>query len=87
MWCVSFFQIAVFSKHPFEMWEFNIYLTKNNESENIFNQWQKLNAGEDIKGFDDYVKIYAFFRKAHAAFGVRKFKEESGSRCRNWYEK
>ena len=73
MSCVSFFQIAVFSRHPFDMWEFNIYLAKTRGGNDIFNQWQKLNAGADIQSFDDYVKIYAFFRKAQAAFGVRKF--------------
>ena len=57
--------------HPFEMWEFNIYLTKTNGQSNILREWEKLNAGQDIESFQDFVKIYAFFRKAQALFGVR----------------
>ena len=63
--------MAVFSKHPFEMWEFNIYMTKTKGGATILNKWAQLNAGEDIQSFADFVKIYAFFRKAQAAFGVR----------------
>jgi len=54
------------------MWEFNIYLTKTNGGSTIFQEWEKLNAGRDIESFEDFVKIYAFFRKAQASFGVRK---------------
>lgn len=54
------------------MWEFNIYLTKNKGSLEIHQQWAKLNAGQDVQSFADFVKIYAFFRKAQAALGVRK---------------
>ena len=67
-----FFQLAVFSKHPFEMWEFNIYMTKNKGAHTIFKEWAKFNAGKDIESFEDFVKIYTFFRKAQASFGVRK---------------
>lgn len=70
-------QLAVFSKHPFEMWEFNIYLTKTNGSNTILNEWAKLNAGQDIESFEDFVKIYAFFRKAQASFGDPYFKSAS----------
>ncbi|KAJ7321447.1 hypothetical protein OS493_035021 [Desmophyllum pertusum] len=70
-------QLTVFSKHPFEMWEFNIYLTKTRAVKVIFDQWTKLNAGEDIQSFADFVKIYAFFRKAQAAFGDPYFKYPS----------
>ena len=54
------------------MWEFNIYLTKTKGSLEIHQQWAKLNAGQDVQSFADFVKIYAFFRKAQAALGVRK---------------
>jgi len=53
------------------MWEFNIYLTKTNGSNTILKEWAKLNAGKDIESFEDFVKIYAFFRKAQASLGVR----------------
>ena len=65
------FQLAVYQRHPFEMWEFNIYLAKTNGASELSKQWEKLNAGQDIQGFADFVKIYAFFRKAQAALGVR----------------
>ena len=80
--------MAVFSKHPFEMWEFNIYLTKNRGGATILDQWRKLNAGEDIQSFEDFVKIYAFFRKAQSALGVRNMPHNSlrVSRVRAWDE-
>ncbi|KAL9951789.1 hypothetical protein ACROYT_G044516 [Oculina patagonica] len=62
-------QLAVFRKHPFEMWEFNIYLAKNKAGAAIWEAWQKLNAGQDIKSPADFVKIYAFFRKAQETLG------------------
>ena len=67
-----FFQLAVFSKHPFEMWEFNIYMTKTKGANITFKEWAKFNAGKDIESFEDFVKIYTFFRKAQASFGVKK---------------
>ena len=70
-----FFQLAVFSKHPFEMWEFNIYMTKTKGADTIFKEWAKFNGGKDIESFEDFVKIYTFVRKAQAAFGVRKRKK------------
>lgn len=65
-----FVQLAVFRKHPFEMWEFNIFLAKNKAALAIWETWQKLNAGQDIKSPADFVKIYAFFRKAQETLGV-----------------
>ena len=65
------FQVAVFRKHPFEMWEFNIYLAKSKGAKAIYDKWEKFNAGKDIESFEDFAKIYAFFRKAQAALGVR----------------
>ena len=53
------------------MWELNIYLTKLTGGNDTLYQWAKLNAGQDIESFADFVKIYAFFRKAQALFGVR----------------
>ena len=53
------------------MWEFNIYMTKTNGGNTILKEWAKLNAGKDIESFQDFVKIYAFFRKAQASLGVR----------------
>lgn len=78
------------------MWELNIYLTKTTGGGAILDEWAKLNAGEDIQSFADFVKIYAFFRKAQASFGVRNTryrsrqgksldqKGESGLRVRVW---
>ena len=54
------------------MWEFNIYLAKTNGTAEIHKQWEKINANQDIQSFADFVKIYAFFRKAQAALGVRR---------------
>ncbi|KAL9951788.1 hypothetical protein ACROYT_G044515 [Oculina patagonica] len=67
-------QLSVFRKHPFEMWEFNIFLTKTKGASAVFEKWAKLNAGQDVQSFADFVKIYAFFRKAQAAFGDPFFK-------------
>ena len=53
------------------MWEFNMYLAKTNGVNTILKEWAKLNAGHDIESFEDFVKIYAFFRKAQASLGVR----------------
>ncbi len=73
MLCSTFFQLAIFSSpvYPFEAWELNIFLTKIQGGTAIHNEWIKLNAGEDIQSFADFVKIYAFFRKAQGEFGVR----------------
>lgn len=68
---------AVFSKHPFEQWEFNIYLAKTAGGAEILKQWHKLNAGEDIQSFADFVKIYTFFRKAQEQLGDPYFKNPS----------
>lgn len=68
---------AVFSKHPFEQWEFNIYLAKTAGGAEILKQWHKLNAGEDIQSFADFVKIYTFFRKAQEKLGDPYFKNPS----------
>ena len=65
-----FLQTAVFGKHPFEQWEFNIYRAKTEGGAKILEQWHKLNAGEDIQSFADFVEIYTFFRKAQEALGV-----------------
>lgn len=62
----------MFSKHPFEQWEFNIYLAKTAGGAEILKQWHKLNAGEDIQSFADFVKIYTFFRKAQEQLGVSR---------------
>jgi len=70
-------QLAVYRKHPFEMWEFNIYLAKTNGTAEIHKQWEKINANQDIQSFADFVKIYAFFRKAQAALGDPFFKTPS----------
>lgn len=68
---------AVFGKHPFEQWEFNIYLAKTAGGAKILEQWHKLNAGEDIQSFADFVEIYTFFRKAQEALGDPYFKNPS----------
>ena len=47
-------------------------MTKTKGAHIIFKEWAKFNAGKDIKSFEDFVKIYTFFRKAQASFGVRK---------------
>ncbi|KAL9951790.1 hypothetical protein ACROYT_G044517 [Oculina patagonica] len=73
-------QLAVFSSpnYTFESWELLIYWTKTvNGSKRILKEWAKLNAGQDIQSFADFVKIYAFFRKAQAAFGDPYFKHPS----------
>ena len=72
------FQLDVFRslRYPFEMWELNIYLAKTEGGAKIFKEWAKLNAGEDIQSFQDFVKIYAYFRKAQAAFGVSAIEQE-----------
>ena len=55
------------------------------------NEWAKLNAGEDIQSFMDFVKIYAYFRKAQGLFGVRNtrnasLKRSSGTNVGVWVE-
>ncbi|XP_078353116.1 polyunsaturated fatty acid 5-lipoxygenase-like [Oculina patagonica] len=72
-------QLAIFSSpvYPFEAWELNIFLTKIQGGTAIHNEWIKLNAGEDIQSFADFVKIYAFFRKAQGEFGDPYFKNPS----------
>ena len=47
-------------------------MTKTKGANTTFQEWAKFNAGKDIESFEDFVKIYTFFRKAQAAFGVRK---------------